>query len=212
MNIKESLDIFGLSNISEESEENLKKIYKKLMIKYHPDNYDGNDSKAKDISMAYKVIKDTLKKIDTFEKLNGTHKVVQSTVVISLDNLIQLYKNKEIIFKNKLDSSKKRVFTTANLQNNGALLIIDWSVSVNGVPNTFSNICHWNSNDNYQVSCDVIVENLSDECNMKIKILDRDKEYNIKSQSVKLKISFDYNINVEILISKKLKPDENIQA
>ena len=65
--LNEALDIFNISDITQETEESLKKKYKKLMLKYHPDSKDGDESKAKNISVAMKLIKEAISKMSKFK-------------------------------------------------------------------------------------------------------------------------------------------------
>ena len=57
MDIKEACNLLGVN--LEMSKEEIKKRYKKLMIKFHPDNMGGDTSKAQRIGEAYAVVLDT---------------------------------------------------------------------------------------------------------------------------------------------------------
>lgn len=205
MNIRESLDIFGILNINEVTEQSLKSIYKKLMIKYHPDNCNGDEDKAKDISTAYRIVKEAIKKIEVFEKVNGQSKVKRDIIVLSLDNLAQLYRDKELVFKHKINKDDVRRYTMRDIVNNGALVLVEWSIKVNGVTNEYSSICAWNKDDKYQVNCDIYVEDINKECSILVNIANKEKMYNIKSQNIRLNLLLDPLIYVEVMINKKIR-------
>lgn len=196
MTIKDSLDILGINNIADESDDSLRKLYRKLIIKYHPDNYNGNEDKAKDISIAYKIVKDAIRKINTFEKVNRS----KNYEIIGLDSLITLYRDKEVCINN---TCKK--MSLGDLHNNGALLIFDWLIGINGIYEQFSSIALWNKEDKYKIHSDIYVGRIDEECNIKIKFYGIEKEYTIKSDSIRLNIVLDYNVHIEINVNKKLR-------
>ena len=56
-------DYYKILNIDKNSsQEDIKKSFRKLSMKYHPDKNNGEDSKMKEITEAYNIIGDTNKK------------------------------------------------------------------------------------------------------------------------------------------------------
>lgn len=72
-------DYYKILGVSESaSEEEIKKVYRKLAVKYHPDKNPGNkeaEAKFKDISAAYYVLSDPKRKreYDQVRKMGGAH-------------------------------------------------------------------------------------------------------------------------------------------
>lgn len=201
MNIQESLALFGIVNLSNENEQSLKRLYKRLMTKYHPDNYSGDDTEAKNISVAYRILKDTLINLNKIEKINKNNVLYKESILIDLDTLIKLYKDKEIVLKSK--DNKVKTIGIKDLHINKVFIVINWSIITNGVVNNYTNICIWNTDDKYKIDCDIYVKDIKEECNIKVAILDKEKEYNIRSQSIRLNLVLDFNVNVEVNINKK---------
>lgn len=89
MNLEKSLELFSICDLTAETLDTLKKRYKKLMIKFHPDNCDGDDAKAKNISVAYEVLKDAIDSIRKYNAVNTTRE--EYTIIIPLSKLIEIY-------------------------------------------------------------------------------------------------------------------------
>lgn len=72
-------DYYSILNLSRSAtDDDIKKGYRKLALKYHPDKTNGDDSKFKEISEAYEVLSDSQKKglydsgVDPNDKNQGT--------------------------------------------------------------------------------------------------------------------------------------------
>ena len=200
MTLEKALELFNISDITSETDDTVKKKYKKLMIKYHPDNC-GDDSKAKDISLALEVIKEAIKSIKSYKAIN--EKSEQYTILITLSRLIKLYKGETVTVGNKEDT---KVFNKRDIQKHNTLIESEVTIVHNGINKTFSNIQHWSISDKYKINCELIVENLTDKETILIKLEDFEKEISFTSQAVSMVIPLSFNISVEIKIDKKLQP------
>lgn len=198
MGLNEALDIFNISDITQETEESIKKKYKKLMVKYHPDSKDGDESKAKNLSIALKVLKEAISNMSKFKDLNKT--TTRVTVVIPIHKLIDIY-NGETITMGTTDD--RHIIGKKEIQRYNTLIISDVGITHNGLMERFTNIQPWTIHDNYEVNCDVYVDNINNEESVRVHIEDYDKEIKFQSQSVVIRVTLKYNISISIRITKK---------
>lgn len=203
MTLEKALDIIGIQDLTVETNETVKSKYKKLMIKYHPDNCNGNDSKAKDISSALEVVKEALESIKRYKYLDNTRE--NYTIMLPVSKLIHLYDGGTVTVGS---GENTKVFNKKDIQRYTALIISDVTIVHNGINKTFSSIQHWSISDNYKINCEIVVENLLDKETVLIKLEDFEKEISFQSQAISMKIPLRFNITVEINIVKKLQPTQ----
>ena len=68
MEVKEAYEILGVSEGA--TKEEIKKAYRKLAMKYHPDKNDGDDTKFKELAHAYEVANDPSKSSSNNHKVS----------------------------------------------------------------------------------------------------------------------------------------------
>ena len=195
MSLDKALELFKIEDITQETSATLKGKYRKLMIKYHPDNCNGDENKAKDISIAYEILKDAAEKIHKYQLMDT--KEEKYTLVIPLSKLIDAYSGKTVKIGQK-------EFNRHDIQKHNTLILSEVTIEHNGVVNRFSNVQHWSISDNYEINCDIIVEKLNNKEAVRIKLEDFDKEFMLSGQAVSIKIPLKFNISVDIRINKKL--------
>lgn len=194
MDLEKCLQVFELTDISLESKETLKKKYRKLMLKYHPDVC-GDDNKAKDISNAYEILLETVDKIETYKALNKVHEV--RVIILPLSSLIKIYNNERV----EIDGKE---ITHGEIKKNNTLVIVDVNLIHNGVQHNFTNIQPWDINDNYIVNCDINVNTLDNVEEIIINVRDKFKVFRITAQSIKIVFRLEFGINVSVVINKKI--------
>ena len=201
MNLEKSLLLFKIGDLTIETSDTLKKKYKKLMIKFHPDNFGGDDTKAKDIGVAYEVLKDAMESIRKYNAVNAVRE--EYTIIIPLSKLIEIYKGGTVTVGSG-DSAK--VFDKKDIQKYNTLIISEVSLTHNGNVLRFSNMQHWSISDKYVINCQLMVENLTNKETVLIKLEDFEREISFTSQAMSMVIPLSFNISVEIKIDKKLQP------
>ena len=168
------------------------------MVKYHPDSKDGDESKAKNLSIALKLIKEAISNMSKFKALTKT--TTRVTVVIPIHKLIDIY-NGETITMGATDD--RHIIGKKEIQRYNTLIISDVGITHNGLMKSFTNIQPWTIHDNYEVNCDIYVANINNEESVIVHIEDYNKEIKFQSQSVVIKVTLKFNINVSIRITKK---------
>lgn len=201
MNLEQSLELFKIDDITAETIDTLKKKYKKLMIKFHPDNCGGSDDKAKDIGVAFEVLRDAIENIRKYTVVNDVRE--EYTIIIPLSKLIHVYQGGTVTVGS---GESAKVFDRKDIQKYNTLIISEVSLTHNGNVFRFANMQHWSISDKYLINCELIVENLSDKETVLIKLEDFEKEISFTSQAVSMVIPLSFNISVEIKIDKKLQP------
>jgi hypothetical protein len=204
MDIDKALKLFNINDLMNEDKASIKKKYRKLMLKYHPDNCNGDERKAQDVSLAYEILGETLEKLTKYKAITQSQQLM--TIVIPLNKLINLYDGKVETLKvaDKIVDVDKKI-----LKKNNALIIIEASIYHNGIAYSFSNIEPWNITDNYEVNCDIIVNDIFDEEEIIVKVGKNEKNIKMKSQSLKLVMKIEHNISVNVIINKKIKVDNS---
>lgn len=201
MNLEKSLELFNIDDLTAETVDTLKKKYKKLMIKYHPDNCGGKDDKAKDVGVAFEVLRDAIENIRKYTAVNTVRE--EYTIIIPLSKLIHVYQGGTVTVGS---GDNAKVFDRKDIQKYNTLIISEVSLTHNGNVFRFSNMQHWSISDKYVINCELMVENLSDKETVLIKLEDFEKEISFTSQAVSMIIPLSFNISVEIKIDKKLQP------
>ena len=190
MNTEEALKVLGLYSITDMSQEELKKKYKMLMIKYHPDNTGGDDNKAKEISIAFKIINDTLTKMNYVEEKN-------KSICISLDNLISIYNGKTI------RNSKNNEISLSNIYNFNTLIDIKISVKYNNKIIIYSETVKIRKDREFNIACNLQVSKLG-QAYVKVKVYNMEKEITINYDSMAVKFNLGNDLKINVKIDKKL--------
>lgn len=199
INIDSAMEIFGIDNISNVDTTELKKKYKNLMRQYHPDVYKGGDDKAKEVSLAYNMILSISEKLSQLASL-GSNKGT-SMIFITLSELIKLYNGETLSIKVK---DKMEEFTKSDIRQHNTYIISDVMIYHNGLHLTFTNTEPWNLKDEYNVHCDLYVNNLTSDDEVRIGILDSMKDIHFDTESIKVVIREKFNIKVAVTLNKKL--------
>lgn len=203
MNLMQSLELFNMQDISQETTETLKKKYRKLMVKYHPDSC-GSDDVAKNVIEAYDILKDALDKFQQYQALNKVQETI--TILLPLSKLIDIYNGNDVIMGTGEDAI---TINNKNLRKYNVLVISDITLTHNGMEHNYSNIEPWNINDIYNVQSEIFVDDLNSTEKVKIRLNDSEKDINISVQSIMLKSTLAHNIKFNIIINKKIKVVED---
>lgn len=200
MTLNKALDLFEITDISVESESELKLKFKKLTKKYHPDNIKtGDHAKFLDIHDAFEMLKDAIIKLNQYKQLNTNKQLI--TMVIPLDKLVYLYEGNKFTMgngDNTIEVDKK------TMSKNNSLILSKVNIIHNGLEKEFTNIERWDISDRYKVYCTVDVTDINSKESVTVKIMDKVKEFDMEYQSITLRFTLQFNIVVDVILNKKI--------
>jgi hypothetical protein len=203
MNIGKALELFEIDDISLETKETLKKKYRLLMRKYHPDNYNGDTKLASDITSANEILIRAVENAEQFKALHKKSEVL--TIVIPLSVLIQSYCGEVITIGS---GNNKRKLSRVDIKKNNTLIIVEAIIEQRGIQHEFSSVVAWNINDKYDINCEIFVESLAATEDIVIRVEDKKLSIPMESSSVKTIFTLSYGIKVGVTVTKKLRKEE----
>lgn len=212
MDVTEALEILGIASLDEVTEDSLKKAFRTLMKKHHPDKYATQPEEAekhakiaRKINEANEVLTKILKDIvaiRNFERMTRREEIFS---IIPLAGLFKLYSGEKI----KL-GSENNIFelTSGNIRLHRIYLCIDCSLEINGVYTGYSCIKPAIYTDEYSIDCEIPVVNL-DEIEVTVHAYDKTVKLNMQTPSTTLLLRLPNNIKLKINIRKRLLSKED---
>ena len=196
MNISKAIDILSISDIFSEDENSLKKKYRQLIKIYHPDVYNGDDTKSKEISDAYDLLKVELPKLLQYKSIETSNRQI-ITVGVPFDKLIEIYKGNNV-------SINDVTLTKSSIHAYNTIVFEDVSITHNNITNTFTNSEKVSMNREYTIWSDISVSDIFSKEHIKISVLDKELDIDISGQSTKIPFKFgDTKLNV--IVNKKIR-------
>lgn len=198
MDIINAMKVFDISDIISETDTSLKKKYRVLMRKYHPDSCGGSDDKAKEISTAYSALLGIMDKIKSF---NLSRNASIPFVIIGLHELCRIYNNETITV---IANGSEQKITKGDLKRYNIMIALEVAVYHNGVQEVYSNLEPWNISDKYNVKCDIHVTSLNGVEDIQIGFLNTMRDIKLDSSITSIVFTEKYNIKVSVEFFKKL--------
>lgn len=202
----EALEIMGFSSVEEITQDELRKTYRKLMKKYHPDlcNNDDtkrkfNEDKSKKINEANELLVSMLNQISALKKLEKATQKKEVMAIIPFDALIDIYNNKEI----KLRSGEEQFcLNRYNVKAHRIILCIDIEIQHNTLRRSYSFLKPVLFNDDYEVDCEIdVTENIPED--IVVYAYGKVIKLTLDNISTKLRLRFENSINLSVNIRKK---------
>ena len=205
LSIEESCSLLGIADIDELiniDESLLKKRYRKGMVKYHPDSPNGDTEKAVELTEAYKIVTNAIKRVKTIAVQS---KKEQVTAVIDLKKLIKAFDGSTL----KIRKADKTVeLAKKDLINNNVYILVDASVIVSGVEFNFSEMNNYSLYNKYKCDCSIVQESLDEPLEITVKCCNKSISVTMRSRSMEIPILIDHDIRVTVYVERKLV-DEN---
>lgn len=196
MGITDALSIFNLASTSDIELNSLKKSYRALMQKNHPD-HGGDETKAKRIAEAYDMLKKMGKILEAHDK---TVKKVK-TCVLNLEELIEIYSGKSVAIG---DFDRTKQFDTtpykvklSDLSSYKVTLEIKVTYILNGVYTEDITLAMKNAKDEYDVSLAIPYDTTD---KLTLQIVDRTITVELKGVHMRIPVRLAGNICVTVSI------------
>jgi len=200
MDLSKALDILNIIDLASITKEELKKKYKKLMVKYHPDNCNGDDTKAKEISIANKIVIDALNEIESYNNLMKAANPVVITTVLPFEIIIKMYDGKTVELGKGED---KLILGANNMLKHNVYVMFDFNVTVDNSTLHFNSMRKIEMLRTYNVDCTIPVTDLGP-LKVKVDMLGVEREFTINYDSIAVPLKFDNDIRVNITLRKSL--------
>lgn len=211
MDVTQALEILGIASLDNVTAETLKKAFRTLMKKHHPDKYATEPEEAekhakiaRKINEAHELLTKLLKDITAIRNLEKMTRREEIFSVIPMAGLFKLYSGEKI----KL-GSENNVFelTSGNIRLHRIYLCIDCSLEINGVYTNYSCIKPVVYNDEYSIDCEIPVTNLGS-LDVTVHAYDKAVKLDMQTSSAALLLRLPNNVKLKINIRKRLLANE----
>lgn len=201
MKLTAAMQIFSVDNIGNITESELKKKYRTLTRKYHPDICKEHNAteKMSDINEAYRLIGQVIKQLT----IANNDKLTQyASVTMTIEQLQRVYNGGTLVFRNK-DTDEIKL-TKENIHKYRVFIALRATITENNITTEYVKIAKHTGNDEYTINCDIGVQSVSDIKHLVIRIIDKSMNVDMTSQSLLVKFRFSRNIVVNIVVNKKI--------
>ena len=201
MKLTSAMQIFSVDNIGSITESELKKKYRALTRKYHPDICKEHNAteRMSDINEAYRLIGQVIKQLT----IANSDKMTQyASVTMTIEQLQRVYNGETLVFRNK-DTDEIKL-TKETIHKYRVFIALRATITENNITTEYVKIAKHTGDDEYTIHCDIGVQSVSDVKHLVIKIVDKSMNVDMISQSLLVKFRFSSNIVVNIVVNKKI--------
>ena len=210
MNLESAMNIFEFNNINELTDESIKKRYRKLIVKYHPDNNNGDIKASQNLNEAKTLLINTLESLKRALKINNISNGIQTREI--LRTILPFKKVEELYNGGSVTIGKGEEAQTikmVNLVRDEIYILFEYSISYNNITDNNSEILEAapNSIRQYKLYSNIYVNDLKP-VEVEIKFEGERKRYTISSQSLNIPFVMKSGAIVNIQVTKKIKVDK----
>ena len=211
----EAIGYLGYESLNDIDIDDLKIKYKKLARKHHPDLFQSNPEEQekhenifKQINEAYNTLLTVVTEVEQLRKFEQASKRQDVFAVIPMEAMLNVYNDKEIKLKSKMETENEEVFILkrGNIKTNRIYLYIECIVEVYGVEQLFTRITPITMDDTYEIHCDIRVpeEELNNAVDIRIKTFNKDVKLKLEVLGTRLRLKYDNNVALIVDITKKI--------
>lgn len=199
MELHEALEIFGFKDGEDIDSTELKKRYRKLALKNHPD-HGGDTDKFKDINEANSMLLNRLKIFEQIKRFKESQKV--HAAIISLKDYISLYNG------NTFKLSDGYILKKGNVKSNRIFIEIPYSIDISGYVIKSSTIVLYRIDDKYEFYVDVPDVDVTQERDVKIQMLDKQMQFKMIGYTMAINLNFYDLVRVRLVLTRTLCNEE----
>ena len=193
MNYYDALRVFSIDNVTDLSQDNLKKIYRKLAKKWHPDVC-GSDEKYKEIQAAYEILRKNIKELGINNLAQNTLK--KESIIVTLESLVNLFKNNQPIRFGKKEINK------FNINNHEVYIGIDIRLNIDGIDTNSYFVKPRSNRDDYIINIEIPDTDLTREVDITLKMLDKTVNCTMNGIRKNVRFNFDYIAQVTVALQR----------
>lgn len=200
MGIGYALKLLDIKDYSRIDMKMLRSAYITKMKECHPDLLTGTEDKAKNVGLAYEVLKDIIGKTSTREELQHILNMESKDIkrskqrIIAVEDIVKVYKGMDVF-----DSAGTQI-TKASLREGNVTISVDVQISLNGETLVKNYLLTKTISDKYAIAYELCCR-LGDR--IQVKILDQIKDIEVKSSRSLLHYSFNYLVEINLSIDRK---------
>lgn len=199
MELHEALEIFGFKDGEDIDSTELKKRYRKLAFRYHPD-HGGDADKFKDINEANSMLLNRLKIFEQIKRFKESQKV--HAAIISLKDYISLYNG------NTFKLSDGYILKKGNVKSNRIFIEIPYSIDISGYVIKSSTIVLYRIDDKYEIYVDIPDVDITQERDVKIQMLDKQMQFKMTGYTMAINLNFYDLVRVRLVLTRTLCNEE----
>lgn len=199
MELHEALEIFGFKDGEDINSTELKKRYRKLALKNHPD-HGGDTDKFKDINEANSMLLNRLKIFEQIKRFKESQKV--HAAIISLKDYISLYNG------NTFKLSDGYILRKGNVKSNRIFIEIPYSIDISGYVIKSSTIVLYRIDDKYEIYVDIPDVDITQERDVKIQMLDKQMQFKMIGYTMAINLNFYDLVRVRLILTRTLCSEE----
>lgn len=199
MELHEALEIFGFKDGEDIDSTELKKRYRKLALKNHPD-HGGDADKFKDINEANSMLLNRLKIFEQIKRFKESQKV--HAAIISLNDYISLYNG------NTFKLSDGYILKKGNVKSNRIFIEIPYSIDISGYVIKSSTIVLYRIDDKYEIYVDIPDVDITQERDVKIQMLDKQMQFKMIGYTMAINLNFYDLVRVRLVLTRTLCNEE----
>lgn len=199
MELHEALEIFGFKDGEDIDSTELKKRYRKLALKNHPD-HGGDTDKFKDINEANSMLLNRLKIFEQIKRFKESQKV--HAAIISLKDYISLYNG------NTFKLSDGYILKKGNVKSNRIFIEIPYSIDISGYVIKSSTIVLYRIDDKYEIYVDIPDVDITQERDVKIQMLNKQMQFKMIGYTMAINLNFYDLVRVRLVLTRTLCNEE----
>lgn len=195
MELHEALEIFGFKDGEDIDSTELKKRYRKMALKHHPD-HGGDTDKFKDINEANSMLLNRLKIFEQIKRFKESQKV--HAAIIGFKDYISLYSG------NTFRLSDGYILKKGNVKSNRIFIEIPYSIDISGYIIKSSTIVLYRIDDKYEVYVDIPDVDITQERDVKIQMLDKQMQFKMTGYTMAINLNFYDLVRVRLVLTRTL--------
>lgn len=201
MDLTTAIQIFEFNDFRDITREELKKRYRKLAMKHHPD-HGGDAEKFKVLNDANSLLLSQVKLFERIKKIEESQKV--RSAIISLQGFLDLFHGKTFKF------SDGYILKRGNINSNRLFIEIPFTVTIDSYTKQFSEIMLRQVSDKYEVYADIPDADLSAERDLKVQVLDKTINIKLAKSSIICSFNLEGLVEIKVIVSRiPFKADED---